>query len=188
MNRREQILAVAARLFRERGYNGTNLKLIANETGISKTAIYYHFKAKEDLLYEICHTHLTHMFAQGQSIVESDAALLDKIKNFIEMWVVEYDLCRDRAESWLRESPHLSMPRRKELYLIAISFERMLIDLVDQAIQEKLIRPVNSKIVVRGISGICNWVGNWYRPDGVYDIHTIASEYSSFVMRCYLIR
>ena len=48
-SRKEHILDVAAHLFSERGYPKTALEEIADECGITKPAIYYHFKDKQSL-------------------------------------------------------------------------------------------------------------------------------------------
>jgi AcrR family transcriptional regulator len=48
---RQQILETAQRLFVERGYDATSLQLIADELGLTKAAVYYHFPAKHDILY-----------------------------------------------------------------------------------------------------------------------------------------
>lgn len=40
----------AIKLFREQGYNSVTLKKICEESGISMTTFYYHYKSKEDLL------------------------------------------------------------------------------------------------------------------------------------------
>jgi AcrR family transcriptional regulator len=47
---RQRVLDVAAELFGSRGYERTPLRVVADSLGLSKAAIYYHFKAKEDLL------------------------------------------------------------------------------------------------------------------------------------------
>lgn len=47
---RDRVLAVALELFRAQGYEKTSLREIAERLGITKAALYYHFKAKEDLL------------------------------------------------------------------------------------------------------------------------------------------
>jgi AcrR family transcriptional regulator len=48
---RQQILASAQRLFRDLGYDATSLQMIADEMGLTKAAVYYHFPAKSDILH-----------------------------------------------------------------------------------------------------------------------------------------
>lgn len=47
---RDQILAAARRLYVEQGYDKTSLREVADEVGVTKAALYYHFRSKEDLL------------------------------------------------------------------------------------------------------------------------------------------
>ena len=48
---RALILETAQRLFTERGYDATSLQMIADELGLTKAAVYYHFHAKIDILH-----------------------------------------------------------------------------------------------------------------------------------------
>jgi AcrR family transcriptional regulator len=50
---RERIVAVAAHLFATRGFAGTSVRDIADELGVTKAALYYHFESKEVLLRSI---------------------------------------------------------------------------------------------------------------------------------------
>jgi AcrR family transcriptional regulator len=50
---RQQIVETAQRLFEERGYNSTSLQSIADELGLTKAAVYYHFRAKGDILHAV---------------------------------------------------------------------------------------------------------------------------------------
>ncbi|WP_042366223.1 TetR/AcrR family transcriptional regulator [Streptacidiphilus neutrinimicus] len=47
---RERILDVALELFVEHGYEKTSLREIADRLGVTKAALYYHFRTKEDIL------------------------------------------------------------------------------------------------------------------------------------------
>jgi len=47
---RERIQAVALELFAEQGYEATSLREIAERLGVTKAALYYHFKSKEDIV------------------------------------------------------------------------------------------------------------------------------------------
>ena len=45
-----RILAAALELFSEHGFEGTTLQQIADRLGVTKAALYYHFKSKDELL------------------------------------------------------------------------------------------------------------------------------------------
>jgi AcrR family transcriptional regulator len=46
---RTRLLNTALRLFTEHGVEGTSLQMIADAMGITKAAVYYHFKAKDEI-------------------------------------------------------------------------------------------------------------------------------------------
>jgi AcrR family transcriptional regulator len=47
---RTRIQEIALRLFTEQGYEATSLREIAEELGVTKAALYYHFKTKDDIV------------------------------------------------------------------------------------------------------------------------------------------
>jgi len=51
--RREQLLAVAAKLFHERGYHATRMDDIGEAAGITGPGVYRHFRGKEEILETI---------------------------------------------------------------------------------------------------------------------------------------
>src|SRR3982751_2060899 len=51
--RREELTRIAARLFAERGYQGTSLADLAEQLGVQKPSLYHHIASKEDLLWEV---------------------------------------------------------------------------------------------------------------------------------------
>jgi AcrR family transcriptional regulator len=50
---RDQILAIARRLFVEQGYAGTSIVDLARELGTTTAALYYHFPSKAEILAEL---------------------------------------------------------------------------------------------------------------------------------------
>ncbi|MFC6082557.1 TetR/AcrR family transcriptional regulator [Sphaerisporangium aureirubrum] len=47
---RTRIQEIALRLFTEQGYEATSLREIAEALGVTKAALYYHFKTKDDII------------------------------------------------------------------------------------------------------------------------------------------
>lgn len=46
---RSRLLDTALKLFSEHGVEGTSLQMIADELGVTKAAVYYHFKTKDEI-------------------------------------------------------------------------------------------------------------------------------------------
>jgi AcrR family transcriptional regulator len=66
---REKIRLVAIELFAEQGYDKTSLREIAERLGVTKAALYYHFKSKEDIvvsLYEDVQGAVEEIIAWGE--------------------------------------------------------------------------------------------------------------------------
>lgn len=61
---RSRIQEVALRLFIENGYEATSLREIAEEIGVTKAALYYHFKSKDEIV---------------TSLIDDNASRLEKL-------------------------------------------------------------------------------------------------------------
>ncbi|TRX72687.1 TetR/AcrR family transcriptional regulator [Carboxylicivirga sp. M1479] len=53
MDKREQLIDIATKLFSERGYENTPLSVVCEKANVSKGLISHHFKSKDGLLREI---------------------------------------------------------------------------------------------------------------------------------------
>ncbi|MCO1598492.1 TetR/AcrR family transcriptional regulator [Micromonospora sp. RHAY321] len=60
---RERIKAVALELFTEQGYEKTSLREIAERLNVTKAALYYHFKSKDDIVASFVEDRLERMDA-----------------------------------------------------------------------------------------------------------------------------
>ena len=52
-NRREDLLRVCARLFREKGFDGTTIRDISGAAGMHSGSPFYHFRTKQDMLVAV---------------------------------------------------------------------------------------------------------------------------------------
>ncbi|MFN4298084.1 MAG: TetR/AcrR family transcriptional regulator [Brevundimonas sp.] len=84
--RRAEILEAAERIFVEHGYDGATIRKIADDVGLSSTALYMHFRDKSQILAEICRSafeQLTILTAQ----IEADAAPVEvKMRRMMEAY------------------------------------------------------------------------------------------------------
>ena len=79
----DRIIEVAIRTFADRGYAGTSMREIADELGITKAALYYHFPGKEEI-FSACINHSVERILEGmETIANSDESVWDKIRTLI---------------------------------------------------------------------------------------------------------
>src|ERR1700683_5290047 len=87
---REEILRVAARLFRDKGYRATNLQEVADHFGVRRPAIYYYFANKVEILLEIHNRLLETLMAQLEEISAMELSPDEKLRRAITGQVEVY--------------------------------------------------------------------------------------------------
>ncbi|MEW6776199.1 MAG: TetR/AcrR family transcriptional regulator [Bdellovibrionota bacterium] len=163
--KREAILKEAARSFNRRGYYGTSLDEIAKKLGITKPALYYYIRDKEDLLFA-CHQ-LSLDIAMG-AVAKAKAAggpareqLRGVLRDYIQGLTDELNGC-----VVLLEEGALTPPRQKALVQQRDQYEGALRELVCKGIEEGDFVPCDAKLAVFTILGAVNWISKWYSPKG----------------------
>jgi len=63
---RERILSLAAKLFREKGFDGIGVADIMKAAGLTHGGFYGHFKSKDDLISQACHRAVDELLAAGE--------------------------------------------------------------------------------------------------------------------------
>lgn len=85
--RRAEILAAAERIFVEQGYEGATIRKIADEVGLSSTALYMHFSEKSEILLEICRQAFEALLEANQTIVAEAAAPEERLRRMMQAYV-----------------------------------------------------------------------------------------------------
>ena len=155
--RRVQILEAAKRCFARQGYHETKMDDIVREAGLSKGALYWYFKGKEELLDTLCDSFAKELqddFLKAASVKAMDpeylicelgAKLLERVLNDPEHRLI-----------WME---HWSMAPRDTKYQqkITESHEGWLditIPLIRQSIKEGKFKPVDPKQLAMGLMAL----------------------------------
>ena len=81
---RTKILSTATRLFIQHGYHGLAMRQIAEDLHVSKPALYYHFKDKQELFLAILNLYLDEMETAIDLISAEPVTCREKVRNFME--------------------------------------------------------------------------------------------------------
>jgi AcrR family transcriptional regulator len=85
--RRDQILAVAARLFARHGYNDLDLGTLAARVGIGKGTVYRYFPDKRSLFRQTVMREMERVGAAAHAAVSADGSVNDKLLYFRQRMV-----------------------------------------------------------------------------------------------------
>ncbi|MEV8316322.1 TetR/AcrR family transcriptional regulator [Streptomyces sp. NPDC059900] len=160
----ESLLAVAVRVFNERGYDGTSMEHLSKAAGISKSSIYHHVTGKEELLRRAVSRALDGLFgilAEEHARVGTAVQRLEHVtRRTVEVLIAELPyvtlLLRVRGNT---DTERWAMERRRE-------FDQQVADLLKEAVADGDLRSdVELRLATRLLFGMINSIVEWYRPD-----------------------
>jgi TetR/AcrR family transcriptional regulator len=165
-DKRQAILARAAELFAQHGYDRASLAMIAQACGVSKALLYHYYKDKEELLFDVLAQHLQGLVDILRGLGGLRMAPREKLE---AMAFGLLDAYRD-ADAVHRVQisclPLLSPERQDALK----SLERVLVGEVAGAIADlhpdlgadrRLLKPLTMSFFA-----MLNWHYLWHREDG----------------------
>jgi AcrR family transcriptional regulator len=82
LKRQSEIMAIALKLFAEKGYTATSIDDIINTAGIARGTFYIHFTGKNDVFGMIVESYLTQMYAIVEKLDISMNKPTEEIKQF----------------------------------------------------------------------------------------------------------
>lgn len=80
----QKILETAKTLLVEKGYHGMSMREISDALGVSKAALYYYFKDKEELFLAILKIYLDDMSNRLDRITVEPVSSAEKVRLFVE--------------------------------------------------------------------------------------------------------
>src|SRR3954454_8148252 len=125
--RREDLTRIAARLFAERGYQGTSLADLAGALGVQKPSLYHHIASKEDLLWEIAWSGAEAFHAALDGVPPAPAS--DRIRLALRAHLAVVAGQLDIATVFVREWRYLEGERRERFLAERRRYEERIRDL-----------------------------------------------------------
>ena len=176
-DRHRAILETAARLICEKGYEGTSIHDIAEAAGLTKAGLYHHIRSKEHLLLEIQNYGMDVFEEKVLSHVLPIADPLQRLKECMERNVLLV------TQGWskevtiiLHEHATLTGEARAQINARKKRYVRFLETSLAEAIRNRQIRPVNTKVAAFAFLGMVLWIYKWFRPEGTIPAERLASE------------
>jgi AcrR family transcriptional regulator len=164
--RRDAIVEKAARLYAQRGFLGASISDLAKACKTSKSLIYHYYPSKEDILFDVMHSHVAALLETAEAIAAQPLPAKEKLRAITQEFMKHYVGAAARQKVLLNELGHLPKERRA----IIVGIQNKLIDMVEDVLSQ--MRPeLGGKSTLKRPAamlyfGMINWTHTWMDPAG----------------------
>ena len=130
--RRARIVERAAELYAVRGFLGASISDLAKACHTSKSLIYHYYASKEDILFDVMHSHVAALLAAADAIMARPTSAREKLSAITREFLALYVGAAARHKVLLNELKSLPPERRATI----VGVQRKLIDIVERLIGE----------------------------------------------------
>ncbi len=174
--RKDEIVAVASSLFKEKGYNAVSMRDIAQEMGIKAASLYNHISGKQEILSTLI-IFLAEEFTRGMNaVVNSEGKPLDKIKGVIEMHI---DITVNHSEAlaalnndWM----HLENDDLAYFVRMREEYEENFRKIIKEGISVGDLKPRHPEVILFSILSTLRTLYLWYQKRGKLDVNVLKKD------------
>jgi AcrR family transcriptional regulator len=165
-NRRQALLAAAAKLFRRKGFDATSTRDIAAAVGMHSGSPFYHFKSKAALLWAVMEEGMRAAIArQDQAVQQTLPTLTDARAQLAVLVRQHFDVLlgpgSDFIPVMLYESRSLTALQRARMAQLQAEYEAPWVPLLT-ALHDQGLLKADVKLSRLLIFGALNWSVQWY--------------------------
>ncbi|MCV7316480.1 TetR/AcrR family transcriptional regulator [Mycolicibacillus parakoreensis] len=185
LSRREELLAVATKLFAARGYHGTRMDDVADAIGLNKATVYHYYASKSLILYDIYQqaaertlaaVHDDPSWTAREALYQYTVRLLTQIAANLEGAAVYFQEQPYIAEWFTAEQVATIREQEVKVY-------EHVHGLIDRGIASGEFYPCDSHVLALGYIGMTLSAYRWLRPGGRSSAEEIAAEFSTALLR-----
>jgi TetR/AcrR family transcriptional regulator, cholesterol catabolism regulator len=186
--RRREIVAAGAAVFRERGYEAASLRDVAERMGTDRASLYYYVASKSELFQLVTRTAVEEVVAAAEAVQVQDGDAATRLRALVIAVLSEYeahypymfvyiqeDMTRIHSETidevWARTM--LELGQRFEVALLAI---------IDDGVTEGVFDVRHRHIAMNFVIGAINWTHRWYKPSGQLSGEELGEQMANLIL------
>ncbi len=181
--RRAELVAVASRLFRERGYHGVGMRAIAEAAGIQAASLYHHFRNKEELLLETINVVDRDMVVEQMPLLDGPGSYRDRLARLVHAHVMHLGANRDAWRVAGRELRALAPEHLDTVQVFRRDYQHRIARHIAEGVAAGEFTCGDPRLTALAILDTINGPNEWFDPAGRLTIAEIADHYAELVTR-----
>ncbi len=179
---REEMLRVAAELFRTRGFDRSTMEDVARELGLLKGSLYYYFYSKQEILDEILVMPRQRLLKRLERTVASRGSAREKLRQAIGAFITAFDIEYPAMSVAVYERFDRGGEQREQVRALRRRVQEIFEQIVQDGVDEGLFRTNDVKMATFAIAGMCNWLSTWYVKSGRLTAQRIAEIFADLIL------
>jgi AcrR family transcriptional regulator len=182
ITRKQQIILVSAKLFKQKGYEATTMRDIASAMEMEAASLYHHIKSKEQLLDEICFDMAHKLLDVIKEVNDIYFNAEERLRMAIRYHVQTITENNDFSAAFMHEWRSLAPDRLTAFMSLRDTYENEIKKILHDGSNEDVFEDVDLKFAALTILSTLNWVVEWYKPGGEMTPEQIADKLSDFIL------
>ncbi|SHT30010.1 TetR family transcriptional regulator [Mycobacteroides abscessus subsp. abscessus] len=183
LKKKEQIILSAIKIMNRKGYNGATMEEIAAELLMTKGALYYYFKNKEDLIYQCHELVLTNAIEELQAHLEELVSYETRLRNMIKTHIAYAIKEKETFNMILKPDETFSSEQLKPILLKRQKYAHQFDTVIKEGMKAKEFTITELKIARMILLGSMNWIQQWYQPDGKFNVEELQNVYADYLLK-----
>lgn len=183
LSRKEEIIKVAATLFRKKGYNAISMRDIAAEMDMKAASLYNHISGKQEILAVIV-LKVANEFTEGmKEVVSQEASSLRKIESLIELHI---DITLNHSEalaSLNNDWMHLEDENLIDFIQMRDAYENNFRTIIKHGIETNEIKSYHPEVILFSILSTLRTLYLWHEKRGKLDVNVLKKDMVSVLIK-----
>ncbi len=179
----KDVLKVAAKLIRIHGYHGTSTQMIADALGVSKSTIFHHIKSKQDMLFQILNEPMQKVYPDLQEIYSRQLSPTQKLELAVVNHILVLVDSIEVVAVLLQERDCIKPPYSEILEPVRDGYGQIFYLIIEDGVNSGEFKQINPRVATLAILGMCNWLVQWYNPEGEISSQAISKIYADFALQ-----
>jgi len=159
---------MAAKVFREKGFEPTTLNDIAERLGTDRASLYYYVGSKEELLHEIVSQVMDENVAAAERVLAEAGTPVEKVEALIEHMILSFDRNYPHMFVYVEDLARISRQENdwaRDVIQKTKRFEEIVVKILEDGRADGSFRSdLPNHISAMALFGMINWTHRWYKP------------------------
>jgi AcrR family transcriptional regulator len=176
VNRRDRIIAEAARLFAEKGIAGTTVRMIGDEVGVMSGSLYHHFESKEEIVDAIIASYFDELLERYKTVLATHDAPGSRLAELVRESFRSIAVHPEACEIYRNDYKYLAgIPRFAYVVKATAKVQRTWLSVIEAGVTAGDFRDdLDAGLFYRFARDAIWQSARWYKPRGQHTIDEIA--------------